>query len=250
MRARLSKIGQGDSLEAGYGLFDDGIPVFSSGTPWFAFDTMDFRLTGGTIVEAGNLPASRSLSRLELSTTTAFSDVDYSAVGNDAATALPAGGIRSLMSGNVDFGGYNSEFAFDGSSDDLISADPATASFAALASATTTASTVPVIGQIFSGAFEYPAGATIEAGFSVLDLVNIAPLNALNQGDTFYMFDQGESFSLARIEMSADIMLNAGRDPFELTSYVIGDTDNDGVNDYVIRIDKGGPTLLGTDFLI
>ncbi len=251
MRARFSKIGQGDSLEAGYGLFDDDALVFSSGTPWFAFDTMDFRLIDGNIVEVSALPALRSQSRLETPTATAFLDIDYSAFADGAAVALPAPGMWSFTPGGFELPvRFYSEFALDDGGEDLLSFDAAMSSFAASVSTSTPSSAAPVIGQLVSGAFDFPEGANIEAGFSMLDLFNLAPFAGLDQSNTVYMLDQGDSFSLARIEMSADITLNAGRDPFELTSYLIGDTDNDGVDDYVIRIDKGGPTLLGTDFII
>ena len=251
MRARLSKIGQGDSLESGYGLFDDDAPVFSSGTPWFAFDTMDFRLFDGEIVKARAMPALRAQSLVDSQAASAASAIDYSAFADAAAVALPASGVRSLMAGSFEWPArQQSDFSFDDSKDGLMSVDAAVSRFDASVATANAASAVPIIGQIFSGALEFPEGANIEAGFSVLDLVNIAPSTALNQGDTFYMFDQGESFSLARIQLSGDTMFDAGRDPFELTSYLIGDTDNDGINDFVIRIDKGGPTLLGTDFII
>ncbi len=249
MRARHMTNGQIDAIQPNYRLFDsefaDAAPTFSSGTPWFAFETIDFDFG------IDSTPAIRTLQRqADSRSASAVLPSDFALAPIDQAIAFAPSGVRSLLSGQFEGRALvESDIAAELSIDVSQSIIASAASIASATEATAVASDGSGIApRIFSGPIDIPEGAAIEAGFSMLDLINFAPVAALNQGDTFYMFDNVENFSLARIATAPDSFFDIGRDPFELSSYLTGDIDNDGVNDYVIRIDKGGPTLLGTDF--
>ena len=218
-----------DIAPSSYWLADEATAPVGSGSSFFAFDTADFEWLGASYVSSYERPAMAEVPAKLLSTTPAADRADAFAASAFAAqsdrvvsTAQPAG--------------------------DAVIFAPETAPlvYASAAGDVSSSGFVP-----FATSFiDFSIYPEFEPVSSLLAVANEGPLAALNQGDMVYYLDEGIGASFLRYATAETGGLLGGRDPFDPLTYIMGDTDGDGVTDYIIRMDETGPTLMGTDYII
>lgn len=218
-----------DIAQASYWLVDDASTPVGSGSSFFALETADFEWLGNGYVS--------SYERSDA--------VGQSATQSFALAPASSDEVVKIASAPVE-------------ADRIVSSTPALADAAIFAPETAPLSYASATANEAASAFVpfstsfidftiYPAFEPVN---SLLAVANEGPLAAINQGDMVYYLDEGIGASFVRYAVAETGGLLGGRDPFDPLTYIMGDTDGDGVTDYIIRMDETGPTLMGTDYII
>ena len=216
-----------DIVASSYMLVDETFSPVGSGTSFFAFETADFDWLGNAYV--GNYDRAAAIQQVPtVASSFGIADVDAAV---SFGTVTPDRSVSSLP--------------------------------LSIESAVFAAETAPLLYTSFSDNIAANAFVPFATGFidfsiypefepvnSLLAVANEGPLAAINQGDMVYHLDEGIGASFVKYAVAETGGLLGGRDPFDPLTYIIGDTDGDGVTDYIIRMDETGPTLMGTDYII
>lgn len=231
MRARFVT-NQLDRMFTGYGVFDEAPAAIGSGSSFFAFDTADFTWLNGAYESSYDA----ATARFQTSTDLTGSEIELVQAGplsgsTAKLSAAPPASVDTTAAPSLDF-----------------TAEIQTASAAAIVS---NGDILPTSVMPTSIEFiDFSLYPQFEPASSLLDVIGIGALSGIAQGDSVFLLNESPGFSFVSFDVSEVGGLTGGRNAFDPVVYLKGDIDGDGVQDYLIRVDETGPTLMGTDYPI